>query len=103
MIVAYLPFSVKAAVSDLRTKTRVRHTISVGEWLEVKMQFFSISCPSVTYAQKAQRVLEQAGIRSRMTRRSLFGCSYGLDVSAPSREETFLLLKRAGVPFTAQE
>jgi len=64
------------------------------------METFIIRCPSVTYAQKGQKVMEQAGFRSRLTRQGSYGCAYGLEISAPSRSEAVSLLEHAGVIFT---
>jgi len=41
----------------------------------VFMETFIIRSPSVTYAQKGQKVLEARGIRARLTRISAHGCS----------------------------
>ena len=65
------------------------------------MQTFIIRFPSITYAQKGQRVLEQAGFRARLTRQGSRGCSYGLEVSAPSPDQALHLLEEKGVIFTS--
>lgn len=62
------------------------------------MQVLSLTCPSVTYAQKGRRVLAQAGIRSRVTRRTTAGCSYGLEVAAGDLAAVLALLRDKGVP-----
>ena len=64
------------------------------------METLIIRCPSVTYAQKGQGVLEKAGYRARLTRLSAHGCTYGLEVNAPDRSIVEHLLKEAGVIFT---
>lgn len=64
------------------------------------MHHLTLQCPSVTYAQKGRRLLEQAGLRCRLTHRSLFGCSYGLELSTPDPGATLALLSDGGVPFT---
>lgn len=65
------------------------------------MQTFIIRFPSVTYAQKGQKVLEESGFRARLTRQGSRGCAYGLEVSAPSPEKAFRLLEEKGVIFTS--
>jgi len=64
------------------------------------MQTFIIRFPSITYAQKAGRLLEQQGIRARLTRQGTRGCSYGLEVYAESPEKTKRFLEEQGVIFT---
>lgn len=64
------------------------------------MQNFIIRFPSVTYAQKAGRLLEQRGFRARLTRGGTHGCSYGLEISADSPEEVKRFLTEQGVIFT---
>ena len=62
------------------------------------MPIFVIRFPSVTYAQKGQRVLDQKGFRSRLTRLGTVGCAWGLEVEAPNRSEVLRLLDAAGIP-----
>ncbi len=64
------------------------------------MQTFIIRFPSITYAQKAGRILEQRGLRARLTRQGSRGCSYGLEVNAQSPEEVKRILEEQGVIFT---
>lgn len=64
------------------------------------MQIFIIRFPSITYAQKAARLLEQNGIRARLTRQGTHGCSYGLEVYASGPEEVKQLLEQHGVIFS---
>ena len=64
------------------------------------MQHFIIRFPSITYAQKASRLLEQNGLRARLTREGSRGCSYGLEIYAPSPEEVQQLLENHGVIFS---
>ena len=64
------------------------------------MQTFILRFPSVTYAQKGQRVLEQKGYRSRLTRVGTHGCSYGLELNDYDRTEILRILEDAGVIFT---
>lgn len=65
------------------------------------MQTFVIRCPSVTYAQKGQKVMERAGFRARLTRAGAHGCAYGLEINAPDRSEALRLLEEAGVIFVS--
>ncbi|MBQ3075696.1 MAG: DUF3343 domain-containing protein [Clostridia bacterium] len=64
------------------------------------MQTFIIRFPSITYAQKASRLLEQNGIRARLTRQGSRGCSYGLEIYATSPEDVKTFLEENGVIFT---
>lgn len=63
--------------------------------LKITIQF-----PSVTYAQKAARLLEKEGTRTRLSKRSSAGCGYGLVVSYSDSEDVFALLKKAGIPYS---
>ncbi len=63
------------------------------------MQTFIVRCPSITYAQKGQKVLEQHGLRSRLTRIGVQGCAFGLEITAPDRSHALRLLEEAGVTF----
>lgn len=63
------------------------------------MQTFILRCPSVTYAQRGQKILEGASIPSRLTRADKNGCAYGLEINSPDRREALLLLKKAGILF----
>ena len=67
------------------------------------MLILSLQCPSVTYAQKGRRVLAEAGIKSRIIRRSHLGCSYGLECSARDPAAVSALLEKAGVPCTVRD
>ena len=64
------------------------------------MQTFIIRFPSITYAQKAGRFLEQKGIRARLTRAGTHGCSYGLEIYAESPAMVKKLLEEQGIIFT---
>ncbi len=63
------------------------------------MENFIVRFPSVTYAQKAQKILENANIRSRLTRQGSRGCAYGLEIYAKSPESIHLLLEEKGIIF----
>jgi len=64
------------------------------------METFIIRSPSVTYAQKGQKVLEARGIRARLTRISAHGCSYGLEINAPDRIRALSALEEEGILFS---
>ena len=64
------------------------------------MQSFIIYCPSVTCAQKGQRLLEGHGIPSRLSRSTLHGCTYGLEIPTAKRAEALSLLEAGGVIFS---
>ena len=63
------------------------------------MATFVIRCPSVTYAQKGQKILDLKGYRSRLTRLGAGGCAWGLEVEEAVRSEALRLLEEAGVLF----
>jgi len=63
------------------------------------MQTFIVRFPSVTYAQKGQKVLENAGIPSRLTRADSHGCAYGLEINIPDRSRALHLLEEKRVIF----
>ena len=63
------------------------------------MQSFIVYCPSVTAAQKGQRLLEARGIPSRLYRGSLHGCTYGLEIPEGRREAALGLLEEGGVVY----
>ena len=63
------------------------------------MQTFILRCPSVTYAQKGQRVLGENSIPSRLTRADQNGCAYGLEMNTQDREKALFFLKQAGILF----
>ena len=63
------------------------------------MQTFILRCPSVTYAQRGQRVLGEKNIPSRLTRADKNGCAYGLEINATDRENALLLFQKAGILF----
>ncbi len=65
------------------------------------METFIIRFPSVTYAQKGQKLLEQKGFRSRLTRAGTRGCAYGLEITAPATEAALRILEDAGIIFTS--
>ena len=56
--------------------------------------------PSITYAQQGQKVLEQAGLPSRLTRIGAHGCAHGLEINALQKGEAIHLLDEAGILYT---
>ena len=63
------------------------------------MQTFIVRFPSVTYGQKALRLLDEKNIRSRLTREGARGCSYGLEIYAQNPESIYFLLEENGIIF----
>ena len=63
------------------------------------METFIIRFPSVTYAQKAQGILERNGYRSRLTRASAKGCAFGLEIRSTEKEKITALLTKNDVAF----
>ena len=63
------------------------------------METFILRCPSITYAQKGQKILEGNQIRSRLTRLGAGGCTYGLEISAAEPDRVLRLLESGGVIF----
>ena len=60
---------------------------------------------SITYAQKAQQLLNRRGIRasiSRQSGRSAYGCAWGVDVPAVQANTAFTLMANAGIPLTGE-
>ena len=64
------------------------------------MQTYTFRCPSVTYARKGQKILEDLGYRCRLTRGGTRGCSWGLEVAGDSLEPIARRLEEAGVIFS---
>lgn len=63
------------------------------------METFIIRFPSVTYAQKAQGILEKNGYRSRLTRAAAKGCTFGLEIRSKEKEKITALLQKNGIVF----
>jgi len=65
------------------------------------VEHYLILARSVTYAQRMQRQLEKAGIRSRMQRppRDLteLGCAYALRISVTDLARALTILHQAGL------
>jgi len=61
------------------------------------MDTLIVRCPSVTYARKGQKVLDENGFACRLTRTGVHGCSWGLEIKAPDRAAVLRLLDDAGV------
>lgn len=66
------------------------------------MYFYLLVCRSLTYAQRALRVLERAGIRAYVVRTTRDtaqeGCGYSVKVRENSALEAIDVLKSAGLP-----
>ena len=62
------------------------------------MEHYLIIARSVTYAQRMQRALGQAGIRSQIYRaprdRTDMGCAYAVELSAPDLASALQVLHR---------
>ena len=67
------------------------------------MQYDLIMCRSLTYAQRAQRVLERLGIAASVMKApqavSGSGCSYGVRLPRRKREQALEALKRNGIAY----
>lgn len=67
------------------------------------MIYYLITCKSLTYAQKASRALEKAGITATITRppRGLTqeGCAYSIKVSEKKLSQSLVVLKGAGIGY----
>ncbi|MBQ4036980.1 MAG: DUF3343 domain-containing protein [Clostridia bacterium] len=64
------------------------------------MQSFTIYCPSVTSAQRGQRLLEKEAIPSRLSRGTKNGCTWGLEIPSDKRREALALLEAGGVVYS---
>lgn len=67
------------------------------------MVYYLITCRSLTYAQKAAKALERAGITAIVTRppRELGkeGCAYSIKVSEKKISHALVVLKSAGLNY----
>ena len=65
------------------------------------MQYYLIFCKSLTYAQKATRILERSGISAGVAKlpRGLSddGCGYAVRVSAHRLSDALRSMKNAGI------
>ena len=65
------------------------------------MQYYLITCSSLTYAQKAVRALERAGIKAGVAKLpqalSDDGCGYSVKVEEHRLPEALASIKRAGI------
>ncbi|MBO7292939.1 MAG: DUF3343 domain-containing protein [Clostridia bacterium] len=60
----------------------------------------TIPVGSVTYAQKAKRILVQKGLRARLVKQEATndgGCSFGVEVAEEAYLDALLILRTAGV------
>ncbi len=64
------------------------------------METFIIHSPSVTYAQKGQKALDNYGIRARLTRIGAHGCAYGLEINSSDKSRALGILEENGILFT---
>ena len=67
------------------------------------MKFYYITFRSVTYAQRGEKVLTEAGVRCTLLRTPKWmevqGCGYSLRLWTDDVRHGVGLLRRAGVPF----
>ena len=67
------------------------------------MQYSLILCRSLTYAQRAAKTLERAGVTATVRKApqgaSDRGCTYAVKLRSTSLERALQLLKEAGVPY----
>ena len=67
------------------------------------MKWIYITFRSVTYAQKAQRLLDREGIRGTLLRTPRWmeprGCSYAIRLGLRERERVTALLGENGIPW----
>ncbi len=70
------------------------------------MQYSLILCRSLTYAQRAARMLERAGITATVRRApqgaSDRGCTYALKLRSSALARAVEILKNAGIPLGRQ-
>ncbi|MGI6497678.1 MAG: DUF3343 domain-containing protein [Oscillospiraceae bacterium] len=68
------------------------------------MIYYLINCRSLTYAQRAKRILERAGISAYITRTpqglAKDGCSHSVKVSERRFEMAMEILKQVDFPIT---
>ena len=60
----------------------------------------TITIGSVTYAQKAKRILIQKGIRVRLVKQEATsdgGCAFGVEVPEEAHLDALLILRAAGI------
>ena len=67
------------------------------------MKSYLITFRSITYAQRAERAMNQEGIRCNLRRTPRWmeqrGCGYALEVKLPDISVGTELLRREGIPF----
>lgn len=67
------------------------------------MIYYLVTCRSLTYAQKAARALERAGITADITRPprglSKEGCAYSIKVSERKISQSLIILRSAGIGY----
>ena len=69
------------------------------------MEFYYFRCRSVTYAQRASRTLERAGVHCSIVKLpqklSDEGCGYSLKISGKNHINAYKLLRNAGFDIAA--
>ena len=67
------------------------------------MQYSLILCRSLTYAQRAAKTLERAGVTATVRKApqgaSDRGCTYAVKLRSASLDRALQLLKEAGIPY----
>ncbi|MBR5491183.1 MAG: DUF3343 domain-containing protein [Oscillospiraceae bacterium] len=65
------------------------------------MESYIIMCRTITYAQRAQRLLDRAGIRANIVKApqglTSEGCSYGIRVSKAKGHRATEIMRGAGI------
>lgn len=66
------------------------------------MQYYLIMCRSLTYAQRAQRTLERAGIHGTLVKApqelSGAGCTYGIRLAGNKIDTGLTVLRKTDLP-----
>lgn len=66
------------------------------------MQYYLIMCRSLTYAQRAQKILERAGIAAAVVKAPQdaagAGCTYGVRVVSGKVDTAMTTLRKSGLP-----
>lgn len=68
------------------------------------MAYYLIMCKSLTYAQRAAKVLERAGVTAIITRPprglSKEGCTYSVKVSEKKLSQALVVMNSAGLKYS---
>lgn len=66
------------------------------------MQYYLMMCRSLTYAQRAQRALDRAGVPTAVVKApravSGGGCAYGVRVAVEKYQRAEEILRKTGLP-----